>query len=81
MKIWLSPIPSGVAAPCLEIAKDPMTSFEYTGRSNTIAVVSDGSAVLGLGNIGGLAGLPVMEGKCVLFKELGDVNAIPSGSQ
>lgn len=67
----------GVAAPCLEIAKDPMTSFEYTGRSNTIAVVSDGSAVLGLGNIGGLAGLPVMEGKCVLFKELGDVNAIP----
>lgn len=67
----------GVAAPCLEIAKDPLTSFEYTGRGNTIAVVSDGSAVLGLGNIGGLAGLPVMEGKCVLFKELGGVNAIP----
>lgn len=67
----------GVAAPCLEIAKDPETSFTYTGRSNLIAVVSDGSAVLGLGNIGGLAGLPVMEGKCVLFKELGGVNAIP----
>lgn len=67
----------GVAAPCLEIAKDPKTSFTYTGRSNLIAVVSDGSAVLGLGNIGGLAGLPVMEGKCVLFKELGGVNAIP----
>lgn len=67
----------GVAAPCLEIAKDPETSFTYTGRSNLIAVVSDGSAVLGLGNIGGLAGLPVMEGKCVLFKELGGINAIP----
>lgn len=67
----------GVAAPCLEIAKDPQKSFTYTGRSNLIAVVSDGSAVLGLGNIGGLAGLPVMEGKCVLFKELGGVNAIP----
>lgn len=67
----------GVAAPCIEIAKDPAASYDYTGRSNTIAVVSDGSAVLGLGNIGGLAGLPVMEGKCVLFKELGGVNAIP----
>lgn len=67
----------GVAAPCLEIEKDPETSFLYTGRGNTIAVVSDGSAVLGLGNIGGLAGLPVMEGKCVLFKELGGVNAVP----
>ncbi len=67
----------GVAAPCLEIEKDPEQSYVYTGRSNTIAVVSDGSAVLGLGNIGGLAGLPVMEGKCVLFKELGGVNAVP----
>ena len=67
----------GVAAPCLEIEKDPEASYVYTGRGNTIAVVSDGSAVLGLGNIGGLAGLPVMEGKCVLFKELGGVNAIP----
>lgn len=67
----------GVAAPCLEIEKDPEQSYVYTGRGNTIAVVSDGSAVLGLGNIGGLAGLPVMEGKCVLFKELGGVNAVP----
>lgn len=67
----------GVAAPCLEIEKDPEQSYTYTGRSNMIAVVSDGSAVLGLGNIGGLAGLPVMEGKCVLFKELGGVNAVP----
>ncbi|MBF0579489.1 NADP-dependent malic enzyme [Erysipelotrichaceae bacterium RD49] len=67
----------GVAAPCLEIEKDPEAAFVYTGRGNTIAVVSDGSAVLGLGNIGGLAGLPVMEGKCVLFKELGHVNAVP----
>ncbi len=60
----------GVAAPCLEIEKDPEQSYVYTGRGNTIAVISDGSAVLGLGNIGGLAGMPVMEGKCVLFKEL-----------
>ena len=67
----------GVAAPCLEIEKDPEAAYVYTGRGNTIAVVSDGSAVLGLGNIGGLAGLPVMEGKCVLFKELGHVNAGP----
>lgn len=67
----------GVAAPCLEIEKDPEASYLYTGRGNTIAVVSDGSAVLGLGNIGGLAGLPVMEGKAVLFKELGGVNAVP----
>lgn len=67
----------GVAAPCLKIAECPEDSYLYTGRGNTIAVVSDGSAVLGLGNIGGLAGLPVMEGKCVLFKALGDVNAVP----
>ncbi|MCF0260366.1 MAG: NADP-dependent malic enzyme [Erysipelotrichaceae bacterium] len=67
----------GVAAPCLEIKDNPEDAFIYTGRGNTVAVVSDGSAVLGLGNIGGLAGLPVMEGKCVLFKELGGVNAVP----
>jgi len=66
-----------VAAPCREIAKDKNKVFEYTGRGNTIAVVSDGSAVLGLGNIGPEAALPVMEGKCILFKEFGDVNAIP----
>lgn len=67
----------GVAAPCLEIEKDPAMGDVYTGRGNTIAVVSDGSAVLGLGDIGPLAGLPVMEGKCILFKELGGVNAVP----
>lgn len=67
----------GVAAPCREIAKDPEKAYEYTSKNNLVAVVTDGSAVLGLGNIGGLAGMPVMEGKCVLFKELGDVNAIP----
>lgn len=67
----------GVAAPCLEIEKNPADSYVYTGRGNTIAVISDGTAVLGLGNIGPLAGMPVMEGKCVLFRELGGVNAIP----
>lgn len=67
----------GVAAPCLKIAENPEDSYVYTGRGNTIAVISDGSAVLGLGNIGGLAGMPVMEGKCVLFKELGGVDAVP----
>lgn len=67
----------GVAAPCLEIEKDPKTVYDYTMKGNTIAVVSDGSAVLGLGNIGAEASLPVMEGKCVLFKELGGVNAFP----
>ncbi len=67
----------GVAAPCLEIQKDPSKSYELTGRWNTVAVVTDGSAVLGLGNIGPEAGMPVMEGKCVLFKELGGVDAIP----
>lgn len=61
----------GVAAPCLEIQKNPETAYDYTRKSRTIAVVSDGSAVLGLGNLGGLAGLPVMEGKCILFKEFG----------
>jgi malate dehydrogenase (oxaloacetate-decarboxylating) len=67
----------GVAAPCLEIQKDPSKSYELTGRWNTVAVVTDGTAVLGLGDIGPEAGMPVMEGKCVLFKEFGDVNAIP----
>ncbi len=67
----------GVAQPCREIAKDKSKVFEYTGRGNTIAVVSDGSAVLGLGNIGGEAALPVMEGKAILFKEFADVNALP----
>ena len=67
----------GVAEPCKEIAKDPETAYEYTIKANTIAVVSDGSAVLGLGNIGPLAAMPVMEGKCVLFKEFGGVNAFP----
>ena len=59
----------GVAAPCLEIQKDPAKSFQLTRRQNLVAVITDGSAVLGLGNIGPLAGMPVMEGKCVLFKE------------
>lgn len=67
----------GVAEPCKVIAKDPEAAYTYTMKANTIAVISDGSAVLGLGNIGALAGLPVMEGKCVLFKEFGDVNAVP----
>jgi len=67
----------GVAEPCRQIQKDPMLRYKYTSIGNMIAVVSDGSAVLGLGNIGGLAGLPVMEGKCVLFKEFGAVNAFP----
>lgn len=67
----------GVAQPCLEIAEDPEKAYDYTWKSRSVAVVSDGSAVLGLGNIGGLAGLPVMEGKAVLFKAFGDVDAIP----
>ena len=67
----------GVAAPCLEIQKYPEKSFELTRRWNTVAVVTDGTAVLGLGDIGPEAGMPVMEGKCVLFKEFGDVDAIP----
>ncbi len=67
----------GVALPCEEIAKNPELAYRYTIKSNTIAVVSDGSAVLGLGNIGPLAAMPVMEGKAVLFKEFGGVNAFP----
>lgn len=66
-----------VAQPCLEIAEDPEKAYDYTWKSRSVAVVSDGSAVLGLGNIGGLAGLPVMEGKAVLFKAFGDVDATP----
>lgn len=67
----------GVAAPCLEIAKDPEKAYVYTRKNNLVAVVSDGSAVLGLGNIGGLAGMPVMEGKSILFKKFGGVDAFP----
>jgi len=67
----------GVAQPCLEIQKDVNKSYELTGRWNTVAVVTDGSAVLGLGDIGPEAGMPVMEGKCVLFKAFGDVDAVP----
>lgn len=67
----------GVAEPCKVIAKDHEAAYKYTIKSNTVAVVSDGSAVLGLGNIGALAAMPVMEGKAVLFKEFGGVNAVP----
>ena len=67
----------GVAEPCKVIAKDPEATYKYTIKSNTVAVVSDGSAVLGLGNIGALAAMPVMEGKAVIFKEFGGVNAVP----
>lgn len=67
----------GVAEPCKVIARDPEAAYKYTMKANTVAVVSDGSAVLGLGNIGALAAMPVMEGKAVLFKEFGGVNAVP----
>lgn len=67
----------GVAEPCLEISKDVDLSYKYTRRGNMVAVITDGTAVLGLGDIGPEAGMPVMEGKCVLFKEFGDVDAFP----
>lgn len=67
----------GVAQPCREIAKDPSAAYEYTCKGNTVAVVSNGTAVLGLGNIGAAASQPVMEGKAILFKEFGGVDAFP----
>ncbi|MDO4869964.1 MAG: NADP-dependent malic enzyme [Bacillota bacterium] len=67
----------GVAQPCLEIAEDPANVYKYTSKWNTVAVISDGSAALGLGNIGGMASLPIMEGKCVLFKRFADIDAVP----
>ncbi len=67
----------GVAEPCRAIAKDPSLAGKLTLKGRTVAVISDGSAVLGLGNIGPMAGLPVMEGKCVLFKEFAGVDAFP----
>ncbi|MBM6838503.1 NAD-dependent malic enzyme, partial [Clostridium saudiense] len=67
----------GVAEPCREIAKDPDNAYIYTRKCNTVAVISDGTAVLGLGDIGPLASLPVMEGKSILFKEFADVDAFP----
>ena len=67
----------GVAEPCKVIAEDKEAAYKYTMKSNTVAVVSDGSAVLGLGNIGPYAAMPVMEGKAVLFKEFGGINAVP----
>lgn len=72
--IWYTP---GVAAVCKAIERDPSSAYEYTNRANTVAIVSDGTRVLGLGNIGPLAGLPVMEGKALLFKYLGGVDATP----
>ncbi|MEM2905668.1 MAG: NADP-dependent malic enzyme [Candidatus Bathyarchaeia archaeon] len=72
--VWYTP---GVAEPCREIAKDPNAAYEYTNKGNSVAVVTDGSRVLGLGNIGSTAGMPVMEGKALLFKYLGDVDAFP----
>ena len=74
MSLFYTP---GVAEPCKEIAENPENAYKYTSKNHTIAVVTDGSAVLGLGNIGSLAGLPVMEGKCALFKEFGGVDAVP----
>lgn len=67
----------GVAEPCRKIAENPVDVYKYTQKGNTVAVISDGSAVLGLGNIGAAAAMPVMEGKAVLFKSFGDVNAVP----
>ena len=67
----------GVAQPCLEIAKDPENAYKYTSKGHLVAIVTDGSAVLGLGNIGGMAGMPVMEGKAALFKHFGGVDGFP----
>lgn len=67
----------GVAAPCLEISKDESLAYTYTGKGNTVAVITDGSAVLGLGDIGPSAGMPVMEGKCALFKTFANIDAVP----
>ncbi len=67
----------GVAEPCLAIKDDPSLSFSLTRRWNTVAVITDGTAILGLGDIGGVAGMPVMEGKCLLFKEFADIDAVP----
>ena len=67
----------GVARPCLEIEKNPELSYELTRRHNLVAVITDGTAVLGLGDIGPEASMPVMEGKCALFKEFADVDAFP----
>src|SRR5215467_14765325 len=67
----------GVAAPCLEIAKAPLSSFDYTLRGNTIALVSDGSSAFGMGNIGPMAALPMLEDACILFKTFGGVDAFP----
>ena len=67
----------GVAQPCLEIAKNPANAYKYTSKSHLVAIVTDGSAVLGLGNIGGMAGMPVMEGKAALFKAFGGVDGFP----
>ncbi|MCW8836466.1 MAG: NADP-dependent malic enzyme, partial [Rhodospirillales bacterium] len=66
----------GVAAPCLEIARDPDTAYDYTAKGNIVAVISNGTAVLGLGNLGAVASKPVMEGKAVLFKRFADVDGI-----
>jgi len=74
LSVYYSP---WVAAPCLEIAKDPPLAYDYTWKNNSVAVISDGSAVLWLWNIGWLAGLPVMEGKCILMKEFADLDAVP----
>ena len=72
--IWYTP---GVAAPCREILADPGLSYDFTNRGNSVAIVSDGSRVLGLGNIGPEAAMPVMEGKALLFKHFGAIDAVP----